>query len=119
MGSFETPLAVMVSTAQESNDYQYFNRYLLYAEELINLGFSREERLPISQLAKDAPYGPDVNLLAIVVAQQQLWSSVPSSGNIIGKPSRVLVVEHSRKSKVTDSELVCLTLDHYKQGLTG
>jgi hypothetical protein len=109
----------VVSAGQESNDYQRSTRYLLYAEELVNLGFSREERFPISQLAKDAAYGPDVNLLAIVVAQQQLWSSVPSSGNIIGKSSRVLVVEHSCKTKVTDSELVCLTLDHYKQGLTG
>jgi hypothetical protein len=112
LGSFETPLAVVVSAGQESNDYQSFFRYLLYAKELVNLGFSREERLPISQLAKDAAYGPDVNLLAIVVAQQQLWSSVPSSGYIIGKSSRVLVVENSCKTKVTDSELVCLTLDH-------
>jgi hypothetical protein len=69
---------------------------------LINFGFAGEERVSIDDFAHDAADSPNVDLLAVVVAQEKLWCSVPPSGYIVSQPIAWFVVEHASKTEVTD-----------------
>ena len=52
--------------------------------DLVNVRVSREDWVSRQHLSVETANGPDVHLLAILrITHQQLWSSVPSSGNII------------------------------------
>jgi hypothetical protein len=55
----------------------------LYFKKLIYLGLSWEERLTISELAHDAPYGPYVHLFGVPVTEEELRTSIPSGSHII------------------------------------
>ena len=59
--------------------------HLLNHIKLIDFAFARKQRLPVSELAHDAPDRPHVHALAVAsVAQQQLWSPVPARGHVVG-----------------------------------
>ena len=52
--------------------------------DLVNVRVSREDWVSRQHLSVETANGPDVHLLAILrITHQQLWSSVPPSGNII------------------------------------
>lgn len=88
--------------------------YLLDAKQLVNFRFSRKEGLAVCELAKDAANGPDVNLLPVVVAQKELWSSVPSGGYVVCETAWVLVVKDARESEIAYAKLVRLPSDSCK-----
>ena len=85
--------------------------HLLNAEELIDFRFSWKEGLAVGELAKDAPNGPDVNLLPVVVAQKKFRSPVPSSGHVVREPAGVLVVKDACESEIADAKFVRLPSD--------
>lgn len=60
------------------------SEYFLNLVQLVHLGLSREERFAVSEFAHDAPYGPDVDLHGVLVAEQEFGTAVPSSGHVVG-----------------------------------
>lgn len=78
---------------------------LLDAKELINLRLSWEQGVAVCDFTHDATDSPDVYLFSVVVTQEELRRSVPSSRNIIGKLGSRLV-KLPRKSKVANFKLV-------------
>ena len=78
------------------------------AEELVDLAVAGEEWVTVSDLAHDAPDGPDVNFLSVVVRQEQLWGPVPPRRYVISQSLSCFVVEDASEAKVTDAEVVLL-----------
>ena len=64
----------------------------LDAEQLVDFGLTREQGVSVNNFAHDASNSPDVYLLAVKIAQKQLWSPVPSRRHIVGKPYALLIV---------------------------
>jgi len=61
-------------------------QHFLDYEKLVDLGFSREERLSVHELAHDAPNCPNVDFFSIrhvVADEQEFWRAIPSSGDIV------------------------------------
>lgn len=57
----------------------------LNTEELIYLRLTWKERIAVNDLAHDASDGPDVDFLAVVVAQQKFWGPVPARCHIVSQ----------------------------------
>ena len=76
--------------------------------QLIHVGLTGEQRLPVGELSHDAPHGPLVHLQAVRVgAQEQLRRPVPPRGYVIREGFVSLVaLELAREAEVAQLERV-------------
>lgn len=84
--------------------------YLLNAKELIDLRFTREKRITISDFSHDATDSPDVDLFAVHVTQEELGGTIPSRCYVVRKLGAGLA-ELSCESEITDLQLIALRVD--------
>ena len=61
-----------------------FAKNFLDTEELVDLRLAREQGLTVRDLAHDAARCPDVHFFSVIVAQQQLWRSIPPRRHVVG-----------------------------------
>ena len=70
--------------------------------------FAREQGLAAQHLSKDTADAPDINRLCILLeGEHDLGSTVPSSGNVFGHETRVVICRGGRASKteIADFEI--------------
>ena len=85
---------------------------LLDAEELVDLRLTWEERVSIGYFSHDAANRPNVDWFTVHIAEQKLRCPVPPCGHVVGQPGLALfLVDGSRKTKVTEPQIVILGVD--------
>jgi len=84
-------------------------RYLHDTVKLIHRRSAWENRLSIEELTEDAANAPDVHSFGIAVRpQQDLRSSVPPCGDVVGQNwigVTAILVDAARKAEVADTDM--------------
>lgn len=86
-----------------------FAQNFLDAKQLVDFGLAREESVTVANFTHNTPNCPNVNLFAIVVAEEKFGGAIPSCRDIICQThASLIILEDSSKAKVTNFELIRL-----------